>query len=190
MNGRHHHTTAVWNEGSEPKILSRICLPQLVKQTNDVTSHPSFFFYHWEQPQSVLLCVSCIVFPCHRPLGLPLSEDRHRGWGCSSVGRASDRHVANAGSIPRCGKGFFSQSAFSADSLTVFVHPRVQSHAFTSGTCSRSRSPCQKSVDYENTETPNMHPRLGSATLLQLAFPGETNPKFPWEKSHCWTIPL
>ena len=32
-----------------------------------------------------------------------------KGWGCSSVGRASDRHVADAGSIPRCGKGFFSR---------------------------------------------------------------------------------
>ena len=29
-----------------------------------------------------------------------------------------------------------------------------------------------------------MHPRLGSATLSQLAFPGEGNPNFPWEKSH------
>ena len=28
-----------------------------------------------------------------------------RGWGCSSVGRASDRHVADASSIPRCGEG-------------------------------------------------------------------------------------
>ena len=33
-------------------------------------------------------------------------------WGCSSVGRASDRHAADAGSIPRCGKGLFSQSQF------------------------------------------------------------------------------
>ena len=29
-----------------------------------------------------------------------------------------------------------------------------------------------------------MHRRLGSATLSQLAFPGENNPNFPWEKSH------
>ena len=29
-----------------------------------------------------------------------------------------------------------------------------------------------------------MHPRLGGATLLQLAFPGEGNPNFPWEKSN------
>ena len=35
------------------------------------------------------------------------------GWGCSSVDRASDRHAADTGSIPRCGKGFFSQSQLS-----------------------------------------------------------------------------
>ena len=29
-----------------------------------------------------------------------------------------------------------------------------------------------------------MHRRLGSATLLQLAFHRESNPNFPWEKSH------
>ena len=29
-----------------------------------------------------------------------------------------------------------------------------------------------------------MNPRLGSATLSQLAFPGKGNPNFPWEKSH------
>ena len=29
-----------------------------------------------------------------------------------------------------------------------------------------------------------MHPRLGSVTLLQLAFPREGNPHFPWKKSH------
>ena len=27
-------------------------------------------------------------------------------------------------------------------------------------------------------------PWLGSTTLSQLAFPGEGNPNFPWEKSH------
>ena len=47
------------------------------------------------------------------------------GWGCSSV-VPSDRHTADAGSILRCGKGFFSQSQLSVrDPLTVSVHPRV-----------------------------------------------------------------
>ena len=61
-----------------------------------------------------------------------VSGRRGEGGGCSSVGRASDRHAADARSTARCGKGFFSQSAFSADSLTVSIYPRVQSHAFTS----------------------------------------------------------
>ena len=39
-------------------------------------------------------------------------------------------------------------------------------------------------MDYGNTKTPSMHRRLGSATLSQLAFPGEGNPHFLWEKSH------
>ena len=57
-----------------------------------------------------------------------------KGLGCSSAGMASDRHAADTGSIPLCGKGFFflPESTFSADSLTVSVSPRVQSHAFTS----------------------------------------------------------
>ena len=29
-------------------------------------------------------------------------------WGCSSVGRASDQHAADAALIPGCGNGFFS----------------------------------------------------------------------------------
>ena len=39
------------------------------------------------------------------------------GRGCSSVGRTSDRHAADAVSIPRCGKGFFSQSQLSVQTL-------------------------------------------------------------------------
>ena len=47
--------------------------------------------------------------------------------------RASDRHAVDTGSIPWFSKGiFFPESAFSADSLSVFVHCCVQSHALTS----------------------------------------------------------
>ena len=47
--------------------------------------------------------------------------------------KTSDRHAADAGSIPRCGKGFFSQRQLSVQTLLrVSVHPRVQSHALTS----------------------------------------------------------
>ena len=47
-------------------------------------------------------------------------------WKCSSVGRASDRHAADAGSIPQCGKGFFlPESTFSALSYGVRTPPCV-----------------------------------------------------------------
>ena len=39
------------------------------------------------------------------------------GWGSSSVGRVSDRHAADAGLIPRCGKGFFSKPQISEQTL-------------------------------------------------------------------------
>ena len=108
----------------------------------------------------------------------------------SSVDRASDRHAADAGSIPRCGKVFFSQSQFSVQ--TLLRCPYIPVCNPTRGCKSylhlcarqRSRCPCHSSVDYENTKTPSMHPRLGSATLSLLAFPGEGNPNFLWEKFH------
>ena len=39
------------------------------------------------------------------------------GWNVAQLVRASDRHAAGAGSIPRCGKGFFSQSQLSVQTL-------------------------------------------------------------------------
>ena len=39
-------------------------------------------------------------------------------------------------------------------------------------------------MDYGKTKTLNMHPRLGSVTLSQVAFPGEGNPNFSWKKFH------
>ena len=39
-------------------------------------------------------------------------------------------------------------------------------------------------MDYWNTKTPSMQCRMDSTTLSQLAFPGISNPNFPWEKSH------
>ena len=39
-------------------------------------------------------------------------------------------------------------------------------------------------MDYGNAKIPSMHCRLDSATQSQLAFPGENNSNFPWEKPH------
>ena len=47
-------------------------------------------------------------FPPIFPLPLPPCPASSTGWRYSSVGRASDRHAADAGSIPRCSEGFFS----------------------------------------------------------------------------------
>ena len=58
----------------------------------------------------------------HCPLTPSQTSQRLR-WGYSSVGKASDWHAADAGSTYWGGKGFFSQSAFSADFLTVSVQP-------------------------------------------------------------------
>ena len=55
-----------------------------------------------------------------------LKEDRKRqDEFLGSVGKALDRHAAEAGSIPRCGKEFFFQSTFSANSLKMSVQPLV-----------------------------------------------------------------
>ena len=44
-------------------------------------------------------------------------ESWDRWMGRGSVGRASDRHAADASSIPRCGKGFSSRSQLSVQTL-------------------------------------------------------------------------
>ena len=55
------------------------------------------------------------------------------GWDATYLARALEWCAADAGSIPQCGKDFFlPESTFSADSLTVSVHPHAQSLAFTS----------------------------------------------------------
>ena len=111
-------------------------------------------------------------------------EKIRANWDVAQLVRASDRHAADAGSIPRCGKGFLSHSQLSAQTLSYGVRTPPVSNRMHLHLCARerSRSPCQSSVDYGNIKTPSMHPMLGSATLLQLAFPGEGNPNFPREK--------
>ena len=73
---------------------------------------------------------------------------------------------------------FLPESAFSADSLTVSVHSRVLSDAFTSVCTINSHNLRQSSVDYGNTQIPSMHCRLGSATVT-AGFPQGRQPEFP-----------
>ena len=105
------------------------------------------------------------------------------GGDVAQLVRASDRHAADAGSIPRWGKGFFSQSQLSVQTLLrVSVQPRVKTHI-----CAHVKDPVvhvRVRRIMETLKTPSIHGRLGSSTLSQLAFPGESKPKFPWEKSH------
>ena len=49
-----------------------------------------------------------LTYPSSISSAALLNPVRGQRWGCSSVGRASDWHAADAGSIPQCGKGFFS----------------------------------------------------------------------------------
>ena len=125
------------------------------------------------------------LFLC--PSAIQLVHFKLRGFNnnvwMELIGTASDRHAADAGSIPRCGKVFFSQSQLSGQTLlNVSVHPPCVIACMY--TRLRSRSPCQSSVDYGNNRIFNMRRRLSCATLSQLAFLGESNPNFPWEKSH------
>ena len=80
-----------------------------------------------------LQCISCFP-PCstngvrtnthhaHWPISLLCLFHTLR-WAGSSVGTASDRHTADTGLIPSCGKGFFSKSQFSVQTLMVSYTP-------------------------------------------------------------------
>ena len=52
------------------------------------------------------------VIPHH-----PRFSQYQQEWECGSVGRALNRHAADACSIPQCSKGFFSQSQLSVHTL-------------------------------------------------------------------------
>ena len=112
------------------------------------------------------------------------------GWGCRSVGRALDGLAAGAGLSPRYSKGFFFRSQLPLQTLLcVSVPPpfSLPSRAIAYMNISAGvKDPVDhvSSVDYRNAETPSMLCRLGSATLSPLAFLGESNPNFLWEKSH------
>ena len=136
---------------------------------------------HWNMRKIFFLFYFIYLFVIIRLRLVWQTEDSlfQWGWGCSSVGLA---HSWRRFVSPVRQGIFLPESTFSADSLTVSLHPCVQSHTLTAVCTLRSCSPCQSLVDYGNTKTPNRHRRLGSATLLQLAFPRESNLNFPWGK--------
>ena len=87
--------------------------------------------------------------------------------------------------IAGAARDFFQESTFSADSLTCVCTPpcaiaciNICAHVIDPVVHVRVR------WIMVTLKTPSMHSRLDSLTLLQLAFPRESNPYFPWEKSH------
>ena len=96
------------------------------------------------------------------------------------------RLAADAGSIPRCGKRFLSQSTFSAHSIMCAQTPTCSIACIN--ICAHVKGHeihVKSSMDYRNTKTPRKHRRLGSATLSQIAFPGENNPNL-WREKSTW----
>ena len=121
-------------------------------------------------------------------------------WKCSTwaTGEEGVRDVAQlieyrTGTLPTqvrfpgAARDFLPESTFGADSLTVSVHPQCAIACIY--TCAPVKVPVVHARVRWIMETlkktqKNMHCRLSSATLSQLAFPREANPNFPWEKSH------
>ena len=107
--------------------------------------------------------------------------------------RASDRHAADAGSIPRRGKGFFSQSQLSVQTL---LRVRTTACAIACiNICAHVKDPVvpvRVRWIMETLKTPSMRRRLGTTTLSQLASPEENEPNFssdlvwPCKEGHSW----
>ena len=98
-----------------PVAVTRVSVTQIVSKNTEIHSvkyrRLSFVFINTEftgmKNESGGLCL-------HEPLA----------GGVAQLVRASDHHSADAGSIPRCGKGLFSQSQLSVQTLLhVSVHP-------------------------------------------------------------------
>ena len=92
----------------------------------------------------------------------------------SSVGRASDwkaRSNTDAGSSPRCGKGFFSRSQLPVQTLLRCPYsPRVQSHASTAVHTLKSQTLAVVPM-FEHTKILYTLIGVGSAALIAAAMP-------------------
>ena len=68
--------------------------------------------------------------PVLAKLKILINIDEDQGWDVAQLVKASDRHAADAGSIPRRGKGFSSQSQLSVQTLfrCPYTHVRNCMH--------------------------------------------------------------
>ena len=111
-----------------------------------------------------------------------------QGWGRGSVGQ-----TWSIGPSRRCRRFhspvrqeiFLPESTFSEDFLTYVRTPPCAIACIN--ICAHVKDPVvhgRVRWIVKTLKTPSKHSRLGSATLSLLAFPEESNPNFPWEKSH------
>ena len=129
----------------------------------------------------------CWLTERHKDCGMLPNPATHalmsiRGWDVAQLVTASDRHTADAGSICLVARDFSQKINFQCRlSYGVWM---PQCTVACINICAQVKDPCQSLADYGNTKTASIHPWLGGAILLKLAFPGEGNPNFPWENSH------
>ena len=106
------------------------------------------------------------------------------GGNVAQMVRAVDHHAPDASSIPQCCKGLFSRSQLSVKTLTCVCTPPCAVACIN--ICAHVKDPVVHVRVRWIMETVK-HPACTVgwvARLLQLAFSGESNPNFPWEKSH------
>ena len=108
-------------------------------------------------------------------------------WGHGDVAqlvRAWDCHATDAGLIPRCSKGFFSQCRLSMQTLTCVYIPLCAIACIN--TCAHIKDPeVPVRVRWIMETLKHLACTVGwVAWLWLLAFPRESNLNFPWEKSH------
>ena len=104
-------------------------------------------------------------------------------WSGGSVGGALDQHATEAGLIPWCGKGFFSQSQLWMQTLLQCLYTPVLVACINSYVHIKDLVVLVRV--WRITETLKQPACVIGwvAWLSQLAFRGDCNPIFPWEKS-------
>ena len=110
-----------------------------------------------------------------------------RRWGCSSVGRASDRHAADTFDPP-VQQEIFSQSQLSVQTLLQCPYPPPPPRA---NTCIDICAHVKDLVVHVRVRWIMETLKHLACTLIWVArlcrswlFPGKRNPNFPLEKSH------